>query len=696
MTYTKNDVTLSSENTSTITLTTPSVDQDNYFLKLNNGQRIVSYDVSNAGECEQASLSDGVAKPFYTTNSNANGNCSGFIWPMSDAPEEVTSSMYTTPGYNAEAYGDTFTIKVNQKPNEICLTRLAQQNSDTGATNEKISADIVFYDENYDRYTATLSPSEDGNKIVLQTSSSASIELYSENTATIAFESKKIDQDNYFLQLKNGKKIKSYSVNKQCAVGDLNSSESSPAESFYVGCSAGKDINNGFIWPLGGASEVFVTMYTALATGETKAIPLYNPFKIKVNQREGAICLTRLLKNGAGEAKNNFYYAYISFTDEDGVTGQVIVGPDKSNNSGLTMKVLNVQDVFGTYSMMNLEFSESLNSSSATIYGNTRNQVPVTVRLAATDDSLATVDIPLTKEDVFALTTLVDDGNNKNLIRSQTVSSTDNSPWYYTTTESEYVIAEYSGSNAVKSVTPMASGDVYTTAVYYVWAKSQSSVSVCLQSIINGKTYTTSSRNDNYAQDSLINIKALSQRSYTMDEVTWQPGPWQNGIKVVSPAGTNISYMNFGTYYLDIKGTDFNIKKMVKCSQGNQPAPTSQSKENASKFGQNFSSGKFAFRLSQVGFWHCWSIDFTYYADLPEKTMDFTVYDNRGAYEVYGAKINRLPGMCFGTMDGNMTQTYDWNYDHDTTAVFYDQYGNKGEFVIHPQGYELKCYPAKS
>ncbi|CAI1723634.1 Uncharacterised protein [Serratia quinivorans] len=497
-----------------------SIDQDNYYLKLKSGKAIKSYTLN--AECYQGALNTDLVNPArpFSTGGNGDNVINAFIWPLGTQQLAATSMFRDAGEFGVPLRADdNFTMSVNEKPGCICLTRLSVTNT-THANQDNYYATITYTDSDNNTSDVTLwqNPVDGGNTLLIWddsamldsakaaadkavvVDSNSEFDLYEADIATFPVSSLgDVDQDNYYLQLKNGKAITSYTVNSECFQASLTTDSDNLARPFCA-MNNGDSIVNAFIWPLGDQQLVDTSVF--LGAGESGSKVDFNSesFPMSVNEKSGCICLTRLWVDSSMYAtEDNDFKAYITYTDSSGETGQVIVGPN-ADNSGKTLSILDWTEVFSTVDNMNIEFPEQNGASQAVIYANGRNQVPVKVSLSVRDSN--NVSIPLTSEDIAAVSSLTSDGRNNDISELG---------WNYSSTKGDFVKATYD-TQMSRGVTANTI-DTGTNLVYVSCPRRvQSSITIAYTVTINGTQYSTSTYQSNYDSIQLLYIEAMPEK----------------------------------------------------------------------------------------------------------------------------------------------------------------------------------------
>ncbi len=535
MTYTQNDMNLGRADTGgTGEVSGVKVDQDNYYLSLKNGKAIKSFTLGNGGYVSTIPVSDAdvtSALPFYTGNPwNA---YNGYCWPLGD-PKTVPVSMCKMSAFNDPQFMglDPIPVNINERPGCITLTRLlatAPSSIVSSANTDLHCCYINFIDEDGSEGNVIVgpNPSDSGNMMrflseqeaanmtdnallfhaeqkansAIVMGSNDSLQLLSADTETHYVPGLgSVDQDNYYLQLKSGKDITSYTVNAECFRASLDSSASNPARPFCAMNSGDNAVINDFIWPLGEQQSVEASMF--LGAGESANPVEFNSdsFSMSVNEKSGCICLTRLsVVSGMNATEKNDYKAYITYTDSEGNTGQVIVGPNPGD-SGNTLQILDWTEVFISIGKMNIEFPEQYDATWALIYANGRNQVPVQLSLSVADST--GVSIPLTAEDIAAVSSLTCDARNNDISKLG---------WNYSSPKGEFVRVSYD-TQMSRGVT---ANTIYTaTNTVYVSCprRVKSSITIAYTVTINGVQYSTSTYQNNYNVIKLLHIEAMEEK----------------------------------------------------------------------------------------------------------------------------------------------------------------------------------------
>jgi hypothetical protein len=520
--YTEKDVQLIRNDTKTIeTHDDFTVDQDNYYLTLNNGNAITSFTSGGGGFISTIPSDDYdtlAAVPFYTACLPGQRVLNGYCWPLGNK-QTVRVNMRGSSEFSEEKrlHMAPVSIVINEQPGSINLTRLnvsggyLTEIDYAAAQNDLNNCYIHFIDEYGNEGDVIVGPNPDdngdtmsllteqeGNETVVD--SNDSLDLLKVNTATHSVPGLgEVDQDNYYLQLKNGKAITSYTVNSECFQASLTTDSDNLARPFCA-MNNGDSIVNAFIWPLGDQQLVDTSVF--LGAGESGSKVEFNSdsFPMSVNEKPGCICLTRLsVASSMYTTEDNDFKAYITYTDSSGETGQVIVGLT-SHNDGNYMQILDWTDVFSTVDNMNIEFPEQFGASQAVIYANGRNQVPVKFSLSLRDSN--NVSIPLTSEDIAAVSSLTSDGLNKDIGELG---------WRYSSTKGDFVNASYD-TQMSRGIT---ANTIYTgTNVVYVSCprRVQSSITIAYTVTINDVQYSTSTYQSNYNSVQLLHIVAQAEK----------------------------------------------------------------------------------------------------------------------------------------------------------------------------------------
>ncbi|MEX3172684.1 hypothetical protein AB4M04_11365 [Serratia quinivorans] len=540
--YTSNDMNLVRKDTDRKeNINNIVIEQDNYYLSLKSGIAIESFTLSYGGYVSTIPASDTdyyTALPFYTAWSHSNPLFNGYCWPLGNE-QTVPVQMAEVSGLYGESPAGMShtTVTINSQPGSINLTRLSATGgvinsstfTGTAGYNDLNCCYINFTDAggNEGRVIIGPNPDDNGNTMRFLTEEEAdaitevddlfemasiaaeisnlvdandSLELLRADTATHSVLGLgDVDQDNYYLQLKNGKAITSYTVNSECFQASLTTDSDNLARPFCA-MNNGDSIVNAFIWPLGDQQLVDTSVF--LGAGESGSKVDFNSesFPMSVNEKSGCICLTRLWVDSSMYAtEDNDFKAYITYTDSSGETGQVIVGPN-ADNSGKTLSILDWTEVFSTVDNMNIEFPEQNGASQAVIYANGRNQVPVKVSLSVRDSN--NVSIPLTSEDIAAVSSLTSDGRNNDISELG---------WNYSSTKGDFVKATYD-TQMSRGVTANTI-DTGTNLVYVSCPRRvQSSITIAYTVTINGTQYSTSTYQSNYDSIQLLYIEAMPEK----------------------------------------------------------------------------------------------------------------------------------------------------------------------------------------
>lgn len=505
-----------------------NVDQDNYILRLADNRTIVSYTLDS--DCNQAGLqgtwSD--TKPFYVAQGSTTQN--GFIWPLSSKSYEdvvMWSELPTETSNGGLLSAGIFNIPVNTYPGCIFLTRMSASNNIWPVSDDLHLARISYVDVYGNEGTVVVGPNPDnyGNtikilneqeiedienseKLKAAAAAAANAEVWSRNGDAELLHADiqthevpglgSVVQDNYYLQLKSGKAITSYTLNAECYQSPLTNDVNNPARPFCTTPWNGNALN-GFIWPLGAQQSVATSMFSG--NGEF-GYPLGTDdsvFSMSVNEKPGCICLTRLAVDSEAFVNEAYYNAYITYTDSDGNTGKVILGISPSNK---TLSILDWTEVVASVANMTLTFPEQYGATVAQIYANGVNQVPVSYSLSVADST--NVSIPVTDAEVQAVSSLVNNGSNLD-IRSA-------SGWQYSDEPGDFVLAAYntqSGASRVSTVYS-AGGTLYVSCA----RRHKTALTLAYAVTINGKVYSTASDSAAYAPVILLDILAEAEIVY--------------------------------------------------------------------------------------------------------------------------------------------------------------------------------------
>lgn len=670
MTYTKDDVNITVESVQ-LGDGTGDVTQTNFYLKLKNGSDFESFSVSEGDDLiSLLNSSEGnPAKPYQVAIDYFGNLSNAFIWQLG-APSNPYAGTYTYSSGEEVSTDSIFQMAVNEKPGCICITLLNQSVNNNSGRGNPSGITINYTDENGIGGSFQLDiafPILSHGEPVVYDNTNVTIE---ENSSAIVWSSPYIDYNvfNNYLTLKNGKNIKTFSVNQECHLSDPSAV---PALPFSV-IGTGAVLQNAFLWAPGSQQQATIEANTSSASNSNSEYT--NPFGVQipvdVNDYPGAICASLLQLDNSSVINKQYFYAYINFVDEDGVEGNVILGlnPDEDAN---TLSLMSWEDVFGAFTEMDLVFTGNTSASSASIYANNWNAVPVTCRLAATDNSTANVLIPLTQDDVANVATFINAANQQPLTYS--FSRVGDDVWYYTDQDTGYTsVPEYGGQSAGLSFTE----DAYQTAQFYVWASSESQVALtmALQATVKGVVYNTSEQNNNYQGDVSLYITGLSPKRYTQEDMSW------TSIKQTHPNGwvdnCNITWLDNYCYYLDIASDDFHMTKV-----------NIQNPEKA-----------WDFQYKGDGFWRNISFDLTCYYGQPEQTVYIETSITTGYGLTFGETItiNELPGLCYCVADMNTGCLWSGGgHTSDCYAEFTDNYGNNGRFkIVWDSDHTLNYYPA--
>ncbi|MCW7761389.1 hypothetical protein [Photorhabdus luminescens] len=329
-----------------------------------------------------------------------------------------------------------------------------------------------------------------------------------------------IDQDNYYLAFKNsGLYINKVDINSECQKGDLNATSYLPAKPFYT--AQGTHSLIGFVWPLGIQQPVYCTLYSSLGDN-TSSFRDIDPFKINVNEHKGQLCLTSLAGNDGNNVVDTVInYVYVTYYDQNGNSGSVILGPNNDDN-GNTIKVLSWQDTFGSISQFYLQFDAAVNNNTVQIYANGNNQVAIRVTLEVEDTN--GVVIPLTSDDVLNATHLCnyETGNKINWYGATAYNS---DQWWYTGTKNDFCVAKsYSGTATPpntfikKQTINVDSTSGLAQCLYYFYSTSSdsnNSTDIAVGVTINGTEYSTAETNTNWSQNMSLHISVLAEVFYS-------------------------------------------------------------------------------------------------------------------------------------------------------------------------------------
>ncbi|OCA56490.1 hypothetical protein [Photorhabdus namnaonensis] len=350
---------------------------------------------------------------------------------------------------------------------------------------------------------------DDNSDVTLKRYDTATIKTTDTNNNSVS-----IDQDNYYLAFSDSSLyINKVDINSECWQGDLNATLDSPAKPFYTG--QGSYPRSGFIWPLGTQKSVYCTLYTSPGEYASSFTDL-NSFQATVNEYPGQLCLTRLAWQDSPESANDaYYYAYVTYYDQNGNSGNVILEPN-SSDEGNTIGILNWQEVFGSFKELKIEAlgSEGIAESSATIYANGLNQVGLRLRVEAMDTK--GVAIPLQTSDISGLTYLCDYGDRSKLTLDGDASST-SSEWAYAGVPNDFFNPVYPvGESYVVSA---QSQDTVSeaTIVYYLYSQQNgqnNSKDIAMGITVNDVEYTTAENDPNYGTPSYVVIKTLVTLNY--------------------------------------------------------------------------------------------------------------------------------------------------------------------------------------
>ncbi|QBX68330.1 NlpC/P60 family protein [Serratia quinivorans] len=309
-------------------------------------------------------------------------------------------------------------------------------------------------------------------------------------------------------------------------------------------------------------------------------------------------------------------------------------------------------DEFNKLSALKIFYPASTQSS-ATIYGNGRNQVEVMVGVKILNSDQKPLII--TEQELLSSIYLCD------YYTGEKVSSGNAPDWNYSNQKNEYAGAlEYTSARiAVDNI--HFSDDGYNYLKLYLYCKKRNDGKVIAAGInipnvgefnttANGTLTPNGSSGSPFKMPGHVTAKALEPHKYTISDFSLNQetssisSVWNQGAQLYKLSGTN--------YYLDISKPSHKISSLKP------------SNPSGSIFGSNYS-------------WYWIWQAFDCAADYGKKNLSKILIVRFAKYEFPCVHtINRQPGACFTLISGQSTVMTSWYYSGQTYVDIIDQYGN--------------------